>query len=167
MKLILIIISIVLLGVAGFLYFKSDQKKEKAQGTYIYYYPKANVYFDKEEDTYYLIVNDKWERSKTLTEEQKLFLGKNVLVKNAAVPVWKENEHHRLVYGTALYTTADEYKRKYYEDSISSLPKKAVVVQSPIDSVEITKEAKKQSGVRKFFDKLFKKKKSSKKSTKN
>jgi len=171
MKMILLIISLLLLAVAGYLYFDTSNPKKETQGNVIYYYPKANVYLDEENQTYLLLVNGKWERSKTLTEEQISFLGKQVAIEKPSVPVWRDNEHHRLIYGTALYNSPEEYKRKYYEDSINSLPKKVTVAPAPKDSVQIAEqqqeEERKRSGVQKFFDKLFKKKAKASDTSKN
>lgn len=156
MKVFLRLIIVLLLAVATFILFKPNKKKRQIPGTSFNYYPKANVYYDIDNKVYFLIVNEKWERSKDLTEQQKSLLGKQVIINNPAIPVWKENEQHRLVYGTALYTSKRDFKRKYYEDSINSLPKKVVVPTK--DSEEREAEEKKRSGVRKFFDKIFRKK---------
>lgn len=155
MRIFLVLIAVVLLAVAGFAIFK-PQKKVYVQGTRFQYYPKSNVYYDLDNQEYHLLQNEKWQRSKTITEEQKSYLGKGVEITKPAVPVWKENEQHQLVYGTALYTSKTDVKRKYVEDSIRSLPKKAPPPKADSTAVE---EEKKKSGVRKFFDRIFKRKK--------
>jgi hypothetical protein len=124
---------------------------ENVQGTKFEFYPKSNIYYDVEKERYYLIVNDEWQRKKNITKEQQSRLGKHVRIDKPGVPVWKDNEQHRLIYGTALYTSSADYRRKFYEDSIKSLPKKPVVPMS--DSVR--NEENKRSGVRKFLDRLF------------
>ncbi len=156
MKIFLLLLAVALLTVAGFAIFKS-QKKEYIQGIRFQYYPKANVYYDLDNKEYHLLQNEKWQRSKNITEEQQSFLGKGVVINKPAIPVWKDNEQHRLIYGTALYTSTADVKQKYYEDSIRSLPKKIIVPKA--DSVAVEEEEKKRSGVRNFFDRIFKKKK--------
>jgi len=153
-----------LLLVAHFSVYSCNEG-DNVQGTKFRYYPKSNIYYDVEQERYYLIVNDQWQRSKSITKEQQAYLEKHVIIDKPGVPVWKDNDQHRLIYGAALYTSSADYRRKFYEDSIKSLPKKIRIPRT--DSVQ--HEENKRSGVRKFLDRLFGKKKagtdSSKKKT--
>jgi hypothetical protein len=157
MKIFLAVAVALLIGAALFFYFPSTGKDEEVQGTSIQFYPRANIYYDVDNDVYYLLSNDKWERVKKLTEEQAAFLGPHVMIERPAAPVWLQNEHHKLVYATELYTSASDYRKKYIEDSLSSLPKKPPVIVVAKDSASGEQAERKRSGVRSFFDRLFKK----------
>ncbi len=134
--------------------------EEEKQGTTIFYYPKPNVYYDVEEKQYFFYSDDnnEWRIEKNLEAIQKDSLGKNIVIDNPSQPVWKDNEHHRLVYGAALYTSAVDLQRKYYEDSISSLPKPATPQIKTDTTVLIEEEEKQKKGLKKFLNKVFKKK---------
>lgn len=143
-----------------------NEVEEEKQGTTIFYYPKPNVYYDVEEKQYFFFSDDnkEWRTEKNLEAFQKDSLGKNVVIENPSQPVWKDNEHHRLVYGAALYTSAVDLQRKYYEDSVNSLPKPPPVIIKKDTSLisneqdeEVTDNEKK--GLKKFLDRVFKKKK--------
>ena len=158
MKIFLAVAVALLIGAALFFYLPSSGKKEEVQGTSIQFYPKANIYYDVDNEVYYLLANDAWERVEKLTEEQSAFLGPHVMIEQPSTPVWLQNEHHKLVYATELYTSASDYRKKYIEDSLSSLPKKPPVIVVTKDSASVEQEERKKSGVRSFFDRLFKKK---------
>ena len=157
MKFFLALVVALLIGAALFFYLPSVKERGEVQGTSIQFYPKANIYHDLDNESYYVLSNDGWQRVKKLTEEQTAFLGPHVLIEHPAVPVWLQNDHHKLVYATELYTTAADYRRKYIEDSLSSLPKKPSVTVVVKDSASAESEERKRSGVRAFFDRLFKK----------
>jgi hypothetical protein len=140
-----------------------NEKEEFRQGDTIFYYPKPNVYYDVEEKQYFFLSDDnnEWQTNKNLEAFQKDSLGKNVVLNNPSLPVWKDNEHHRLVYGAALYTSAIDLQRKYYEDSINSLPKPPPVVKKDNTPVKLEEEEeveKEKKGLKKFLDRVFKKK---------
>ncbi len=158
MKIFLAVAVALLIGAALFFYLPATGKGEEVQGTSIRFYPKANIYYDVDNEVYYLLSKDAWERTKKLTEEQSAFLGPHVMIEQPSTPVWLQNEHHKLVYATELYTSPSDYRKKYIEDSLSSLPKKPPVIVAAKDSASTQQEERKKSGVRSFFDRLFKKK---------
>jgi hypothetical protein len=154
-RIVLLFGVVALLVFAGYTYFSSrEQAPDELYGPSFQYYPKANVYYDVEKDRYYSIVNEKWQPNPSLAEEGSTYLGKHVLIDSPAVPVWKDNEYHRLVFGTALYNSPGEFDKKYTEDSLRSMPRKEVI---RTDTLAAETGAKKKKGVRAFFDKLFKK----------
>lgn len=158
MKIFLAVAAALLIAAALFFLLPSMGESKTVQGQNIKFYPKANIYFDVDNEIYYLLANEEWSRTDQLTEEQIAFLGPDVTIEDPATPVWLQNEHHRLVYATELYTSADDYRRKYIEDSLSSLPRKPAPVVLPKDSLSNEGEERKRSGVRSFFDRLFRKK---------
>lgn len=147
-----------LLAVLSSLFFFSCQETgitTAEQGKNIYYYPTSNIYFDADNNHYIVIDGDKgWSVKDELLPEQSANLGRRVLVNNPAVPVWKANDDHKMVYAASLYTTTDDYNQKFREDSLSSLPKR---VDTSADSAnpDTTSQKKEKRGVGKFLDRIF------------
>lgn len=131
--------------------------KSKKQGSTFFFYPVANVYYDIEQKDYYVFDSSahNWkiqEESPTNADS----LGRKVLIEHAAVPVYKDNEQHRLIYGTALYTSASEVRRKYIEDSLASLPPPVVTAKHTDNDSEDTSKQKKKGFLKRLWDKIFK-----------
>lgn len=142
MKFLLCLISVTLL-------FSCQQKKQtEKQGSTFLYYPKANIYYDIEQKQYYVFDSsvNQWQKEKQLTLNEN-DLGKKVLLTNAPVPVYRDNAQHRLIYGAALYTSSDEVRRKYIEDSLNSLPPPVVA--------NAEKKEKKKGFFKRLWDKVF------------
>ena len=117
-----------------------------------YYFPKANVYIDSANKDYIFLANDgkTWQSAKQIPAAMQAMMDKNVLIENPSQPVWEDNENHRLVYSALLYATANDTTRKETPRPISTQPK---------PSKDTVAEAEKErKGLRKFFDKIFKKK---------
>lgn len=149
---------IMIIACAGFAACSNPSATTPQQGSTFYFYPKPNVYYDVERKTYYLFEPSKgaWERRETLDAASLAALGKKVVIDTPGVPVYKDNEQHRLIYSATLYASQEEMRRKFEEDSINSLPK-----QNPTtDTLPTTpQEEKHKTKVGKFLDKLFGKKK--------
>jgi hypothetical protein len=99
-----------------------------------------------------------WKLSKDFSEEQKLSLGEKAVITRASSPIWKNNAQDKLVYSVNVYSSSNDLKQKFHTDSLSSLPLPKVVVSpsKEIKQEEKTEEEKSRSGIRKFFDKIFK-----------
>ncbi len=108
-----------------------------------YFYPKANVYFDSANKDYLFLGGDgaTWTMQKQIPAAVQSMMDKGVLIQNPTQPVWKDNANHKLIYSAALYVTA--------ADTIE----KVVLPTVRVDTVQ--KVEKKRSGFRRFFDKLF------------
>jgi len=164
MKAILAILAFCIIGFFVYSAVKKEQPKPVKTGV-VYYYPKANVYYDvaSEQYIYFDSTQKNWKQSKKFSEEQKLSLGEKAVIKNPSSPVWKNNAQDRLIYSANLYSSTNDLQQKYRTDSINSLPKPVADTEKQIDSPqtkpEATTEEKHKSGIRKFFDKLFKGKK--------
>jgi hypothetical protein len=98
-----------------------------------------------------------WQKSKKLPGGVEGKLGQYVILNNPAPPVWSQNSQHRLVYGTSLYSSKDEIRRKFVEDSLRSVVvrKPAPPKKKPKDKIE---EEDERNGIERFFDDLFGKK---------
>ena len=113
-----------------------------------YFYPKANVYFDSVNHEYVYLANDgvSWLSEKQIPAAMQTIMDKNVLIESPLQPVWKDNERHKLIYSALLYASPSDTQ--------------VVRVAKPIAIAEAPAEVKKErKGLRRFFDKLFGKKK--------
>jgi hypothetical protein len=121
-----------------------------------YYYPKANFYYDSTAEKYICwdSSSSKWNSTDKLPVQQA-DLGKTVRIGHVETPVWKENQHHRLIYSVSLYSSPSDFKEEEKPNPKSY--KKTTDIDSASQDVE------KKSGVRKFFERIFppKKKKDS------
>ncbi len=127
---------------------KTSPEVVQAGQTY-YFYPKANVYFDTTAGNYiFQGLDGSWETNAKLTAEKQSLLEKNIVINNPELPVWKNNDAHQLLYSTALYSTAADFK----EEVKIEVKKKEAVTDEKADDKEKT-------GLGKFFDKIFKGKK--------
>ncbi len=126
------------------------------QSTTYYYYPRVNIYYDVIKGTYIYLGTDgkTWESAKQVSDKLSTGMGKKAVLINPPLPVWKSNEQHRLVYSTALYATASDFRK--------DPPKVPVKVIKPAEDkkAQAEKEEKKGSGFERFFKRLFKKKSS-------
>ena len=127
MKAVIAVLIVIIATAAVFFAFKPTEEGEK-QGTLFHYYPKANIYYDVDNEQYFVLSDKGWESSENIPEEQKSVLGEKVILDRPALPVYSSNAHHRIVYAATLYTSQADLQNKFYEDSVSSLPKKEVDV---------------------------------------
>ena len=150
---------VIILG--GFLIFapKGERKRIESSRPAIahtyYYYPKANFYYDSTDGKYVIwdTAELKWDETKQLPLQQE-DLGKRVRIGETTAPVWKENEQHKLIYSVSLYSDPKDFKKK---------EKPVVSTKEKQDTLTAEEQAKKKSGVKKFFERIFppKKKKDS------
>jgi len=156
------------------LFFLSCQQAEKStqtgtkHGNTYDYYPRANIYYDIEQKYYFVFdsVQGVWQQKNTLTSEENSLLNKKVLITNPSLPVYLDNDHHQLIYGTVLYSSSEEINKKFIEDSLKVLNAKKGRIKE--DSLKILKdkkagqkeekEKKRKSGFKKFLDNIFRKK---------
>lgn len=138
------------------LFAACQPESRPAQGTAFYFYPKSNVYYDIEQKQYYALspATQQWEQKASLNADEKAGLGEKVLINTPGIPVYKDNAHHRLVYSAALYASPEDLRRKYEQDSISSLPPKPTLQEPKVEK----KSEKKRTRVGKFLNKIFGKK---------
>lgn len=132
----------------------NDNKAEKAviQPTppKYYFFPKANVYFDTVNKDYVFVGTDgkTWVSGKQIPAVMQSMMDKRIVIDSPSMPVWEDNENHKLVYSALLYVSPND-----------TVQKKAPVVLKPVNTDSIKKEKK---GLGKFLDKLFGRKKKDK-----
>ena len=131
------------------------KEKGKQQGDNFLFYPLPNIYFDEDNKEYYFFDSTKtsWQTTGMLPPTVVERLGRSVRLDSVPVPVYKDNETHRLIHGAILYSSPDKVRQQYEEDSLASLPKKDTVVKA--DSTPV----KKKSKFGRFIEKIFGKKK--------
>lgn len=160
MKTILAILAIGIVGFFVYLVLKPGRKPLETGTKGVYYYPRANVYYDVATGQYiYFDEAEKtWKQSKNFSEEQKLSLGEKAVISKPSSPIWKNNDQDKLVYSVNLYSSPNDLKQKFHTDSLSSLPPPKVAVTPPKDvkQQEKPEEEKPKSGFKKFLDKIFK-----------
>lgn len=127
---------------------KAEQPKITPLQPRYYFYPRANVYFDSANMDFIFQGNDgqTWQTETQIPAAMQALLDKNIRIDSPSTPVWKDNENHRLLFSALLYTSPSDTQEI----------KKPAVLPPPKDTVEKKKERK---GLRKFFDKIFNRKK--------
>ncbi len=115
-----------------------------------YFYPKANVYFDSANKNYVFLTTDgkTWQTVKGIPAAMQLLMDKSILIDTPANPVWKDNERHKLIYSALLYASPSDTQ---ITKEVKPLPKPVVIKQEEVK--------KKKSGLKKFLEKIFGKKK--------
>jgi hypothetical protein len=118
-----------------------------------YYYPKANVYFDSANKTYFFQSGDSlhWQSAQQIPAVVLALMDKSILIDDGQDPVWTNNANHRLVYSAVLYATPNDTVAKKV---VRSEKKPSASADS---SAEADKKARK--GIGGFFDKIFGRKK--------
>ena len=127
------ILAILAAGVIGYFVYaavKPDKKNPETGTKEVYYYPKANVYYDVATGQYAFFdeARKSWKLSKDFSEEQKLSLGEKAVIIHPSSPVWKNNAQDRLVYSVNVYASSNDLKQKFQTDSLNSLPPPRVAV---------------------------------------
>ncbi len=157
------ILAIVIVGIIGYFVYaavKPDKKPAETGTQEVYYYPRANVYYDVGTGQYaYFDTEAKsWKLSRDFSEEQKLSLGEKAVITQPSSPVWENNAQDKLIYSVNVYVSSKELRQKFQADSISSLPPPKPVAAPVKDTQQVKKpeKDKPKSGLRKFFDKIFK-----------
>ena len=119
-----------------------------------YFFPKANVYFDSANKDYLFLGSDgkTWITQKQIPAAMQTLMDKSVFIDSPAQPVWKDNANHRLVYSAALYLSPNDTVEK----KIVKPVERTVVIDSSV------KKEEHKSGIRRFFDKIFHRKKKDK-----
>ena len=138
------------------------------QGNTYDYYPRANIYYDIEQKHYLVFdsAQNIWQRKTNLSTEENALLSKKVVISNPSLPVYQANDYHRLVYGTALYSSSEEIRKKFNEDSLKIVnAKKKRLAGDSLKMSNVKKDStiaengkKRKNGLKNFFDKIFKKK---------
>jgi hypothetical protein len=161
MKTILVLL---VMGILGYIGYSANKpgKSRSPKASVVYYYPRANVYYDVATG-HYIYFDEKsktWQNNKSFSEEQKLSLGERAIINKPSFPVWKNNEADRLLYSARLYASTRNFQQLFREDSMKSLPKSVTATPAVLKKEKPEKEekdsVKQKSGIIRFFERLFK-----------
>ncbi|GAA4325625.1 hypothetical protein [Flaviaesturariibacter amylovorans] len=133
-------------------------RKDEPQGKRILYYPLANTYFDQDRERYYWLdtATYEWTRRDTLPAALRDGLGRSISIPNPPVPVYRDNAQHRLIYGTALYSTKTDLERKLREDSLADVARREAIRKA--QEAEQKPKEKERTKVGKWLRRVFGKK---------
>jgi hypothetical protein len=144
-----------------------SQATPKQEATFDYY-PRANIYYSIEQKYFFVFdsAQNVWLQKNNLSPEENRLLSKKVIISNPSSPVYLDNEHHRLIYGTILYSSSEEIHKKFIEDSLKLInAKKSRRIEDSLKTSitkkvnpQVEKEKKTRNGLKNFFDRIFKKK---------
>ncbi len=124
-----------------------------------YYYPDKNVYYDsgKKYFLYSLDGAKTWVKFNSTNSGQPVALGGKVLIYTSDPKVYNENEKHRKLYAGRLYAINTS-------DTVTSIASPEVMERNKVvkkRKPEVKRQVtdKPKSGIGKFIDKIFRKKK--------
>lgn len=125
----------------------------------LYYYPSKNIYYDSLRAIYYYSLDSAktWDSMPFKSTDYGKVLGAKIPLKSTGDDVWKANNSHRKEYNGVLLNIINKHTISLSRsDSINKLKPAVVTKTKP---VIIEKEAPPKKGIKKFFNKLFGKKK--------
>ncbi|MEI6949251.1 hypothetical protein V9K67_18850 [Paraflavisolibacter sp. H34] len=145
------------LGVGALMGCPANRKGEQVtKPDSFYYYPKANIYYHipKQEFIYFDSNEHHWRTSRQLPDSLQQGLDKNVMLNDPPLPVWKENEQHRLVYSVSFYASPEDFKEKPPPPQGPVPYPQGEISQGDTTAVP----EKREKGIKGFFNRLFGKK---------
>lgn len=142
------VVTAVTLGLSSVGLFTKKERQPKIYIQHIYYYyPKANFYYDSSVARYIVwdTATTTWKNTSHLPVLQA-DMGRSVRIGNSPQPVWKDNQHHKMIYAVALYSSRNDWRQNVRE-AVSKRTKSSTATRSQKDE--------KKSGIRRFFERLF------------
>lgn len=142
-----------------------SNKSQLPEDTF-YYFPEKNIYYDINRSNYYYSLDSakSWD---SLAFDGKDFgsaLGTKIPVSRPDNVPWAKNDSHRRAYkGVLINLVNSQTLLLAKEDSLRRMPPVAVTKPRPLEVKEIAEEAPKK-GLKRFFNRLFGKKKPKKES---
>ena len=125
----------------------------------IYYYPEKNIYYDSLRSKYYYSLDGAktWDSMTFKAHGFGTTLGSKVPINRTENSVWINNESHRKKYNGVLFNIINSYTISLARaDRINKLK---AVVKTETQPKVTEKESAPEKGLKKFFNKLFGKKK--------
>jgi hypothetical protein len=140
---------------------------ETEQESGFYYFPEKNVYYDSRNAQYYFSLDSAktWDSLRYARENFGAALGAKVVIDRPTPAAWSENNAHRDEYNGVLLNLVNSRTLLLgREDSVKKSRKLVVAKPRPIaDEAEVEEtDERPKKGIKKFFDKLFGKKKDKK-----
>lgn len=139
----------------------SCRGKNAQQPNDLFYYPAKNVYYDSQQAMFYYSLNGagSWDSVPAGQSLPAGILGERVPIQRTGENVWAANEDDRKKYnGTLINIVNDATLSLTRADSMRRV--KAIIAAKPKqDEPVVEKEEPPKKGLKKFFNKLFGKKK--------
>ena len=145
--------------------FSCNSKSGKAEESGLFYFPEKNTYYDVQTASYYYSLDSArtWD---SLVYNQNHFgasLGTRVVVSRSGRYNWSKNDSHRKVYNGRILNLVNNHTISLARaDSMNRIKATAVTRSRPIEKEEEVKEEPPKKGLKKFFNKIFGKKKDKK-----
>lgn len=141
----------------------SCKRNNKTPEDDFFYYPAKNVYYDSKKAVYYYSLDSAraWDSMVYKGYDYGLVLGAKIPVKRPSTNAWLQNDSHRKEYnGTVLNIVNNRTIPVGKIDSINKIKPKRVLKPRPAEVIEEVKEEQPpKKGLKKFFNKIFGKKK--------
>jgi len=139
----------------------SCRSNTRVPGDIVYYYPQKNVYYDSLRSNYYYSLNGgvAWDSMYFAGGlAQRTALGPGIAIKRTGDSIWLKNALHRKTYNGLRLNVVNNYTIALSKaDRINRL--KAIVKAETQPVVEEKEEPAPEKGLKKFFRKIFGKKK--------
>ncbi|MEJ7586754.1 MAG: hypothetical protein WKI04_04250 [Ferruginibacter sp.] len=125
----------------------------------IYYYPEKNIYYDSLRSQYYYSLNGNrtWDSMAFNAPAFGAVLGRRVSVKREDNNIWENNDAHRKEFNGIILNIIN--KQTIQLSITDSINKARPNVIAKVPPKEIEKEEPPKKGLKKFFNRLFGKKK--------
>jgi hypothetical protein len=125
----------------------------------VYYYPQKNIYYDSLRSNYYYSLDSArtWDSLAFNAPGYGTVLGPKVPVKRTGNVVWANNESHRKEYHGVIFNIVNS--RTLSLTKADRINKLRAFVKSETQPQVIEKEPPPEKGLKKFFNRLFGKKK--------
>ncbi|HEX8357284.1 MAG TPA: hypothetical protein VF610_07740 [Segetibacter sp.] len=127
-------------------------------GSPIYYYPKKNLYYDKEKNVFLYSLDGakSWTVFENKNKKEPENLGEKVSITKTGDEVYKNNRAHRELYKGVLYQITNNDPQEVNEAEVVS--ERKVVQQKKQIAVNTGRTEKRKKGIGRFFKKIFGKK---------
>ncbi|TDH26571.1 hypothetical protein EXU57_10805 [Segetibacter sp. 3557_3] len=125
--------------------------------TEVHFYPDKNVYFNPENRFYYYSVNAgrTWDSLRVPGNQDPLLLGSRTVITNPPTRFYAQNKLHRQSYNAIVYNLVSNTDSA----GMSTITERKLPKKSDSEKAKPEEEKEKKRGLKKFFDKLFGKKK--------
>jgi hypothetical protein len=126
-----------------------------------YYFPKSNMYYSVSSKLYYFSLDGgkNWDTLSNDVAADSSMLGEKVIIYAPNDSIWVDNEAHRTAYKGSLY---DLYDADTLQPVVGTVSEKPVVKKRTVKKPVVEEEETKKKGLKKFFHKIFGKKKDKK-----
>ncbi|MEO6549489.1 MAG: hypothetical protein ABIN94_15915 [Ferruginibacter sp.] len=144
--------------------FSCQQSVGRIAEDVVYYYPEKNIYYDSQLSRYYYSLDGarSWDSMNYKSTSFGQVLGPRFSIQRSSDKIWQKNELHRQEYKGVLLNVINERTIQLAREDSANKNRKPVIAKTmpkPVEKETETIEEPVQRGLKKFFNKLFGKKK--------